>query len=510
MRTKNSFLTMLTSLIPIFIIGFLGFIKIRYFIDILGSEANGLIQMIYRILSYLSLAELGIGGAILFKLYKPLREHDEKKISLIASTAGNFFRKIGYFILAFLVCFMFVIPLIIKNNTFSNKEIYILFLLAGLPYAIEYIWYKKYYILIAADQKQYLNNIIFNSCTIIYDILLIIFLIKGITLTQYILISYPFVIVKGIILYIIYKKNYPYVKQTKVVDKDTVSISKDVFIHNIGSTINNSSDQIVLSIFSGLALVSIYSSYIYVVKYLKDITNAILKSTLYSFGNLFSDEQQINNDSYKIYQEFLSFSSVLSIIVTATFTFAVLPFINIWINNPAYILELVGVYAFSALVYSNIITIPLNIATGATGLFKQTKYYSFLATIVNIFSSILLIKKFGIAGIVFATVFSVMFIWFPLVLRVTYKTIFKEHKMKDYYKQIAKSLLIGILIIAFTEVFHLSEVYSNSILNWLLVSLIYFISVTMITFIIYYATDLSFRKFFHRSISLLKLRRNKK
>lgn len=504
MRSKKSFLTMLTGIIPIFIIGVLGFVKIRYFIDLLGSEANGLIQIVYRILSYLSLAELGLGGALMYKLYKPLAENNHEEISKLIHTASYFFKKIGIGIVFFLLVFMFILPFVIKNNTFDNVYLYIIFLLAGIPYAVEYLWYKKYYILIAADQKQYINNIIFNGCTIIYDICIMIALNKGVNLIGYILVSYPFIIIKGIVLTKIFKKNYPYVSETKKIDKSSLSLSKDVFVHNIGSAINNGADQIVLSIFNGLTFVSIYSSYFYIVKYLKDITNSILKSTLYSFGNLFAKEDEINTKGYDVYKEYLSFSGMFSIVISSSFYFAIVPCINIWINKPEYILGFGAIIAFTLLVYSNIITIPLNIAAGAAGIFKQTKYYSFIATFVNVTLSILVIKKYQIAGIVFATIISTLGIWFPLTLRVVYKDVFNKHSRFDYYKEIIKSLIIISLTVLVINIFNLEKFYTGSIVNWIIVSFIFFIVISLITLVFYYITDNSYKRFLKRCINLIR------
>ncbi len=507
MRSKNSFLTMITGIISMIIIGLLGFIKIRYFIDGLGSEANGLIQMIYRILSYLSLAELGLGGALIYKLYKPLADKDERQISKIINTATHFFNKIGYGIIGFLVVFMFIIPFIIKNNSYDNLYLYILFLLAGIPYAIEYIWYKKYYILIAADQKQYINNIIFNTSTILYNILIILALMKGINLIQYIFISYPFILINGITLQIIYKKNYGFIKSSKEIDKEAVKMSKDVFVHNIGSSINSSSDQIVLSIFNGLTFVSIYSSYYYIVKYLKDIANSILKSTLYSFGNLFSDKEQLNTKGYKIFLEYSSFSSYFAIVISSMFFISIVPFINIWINDPKYILGIGGVLSFTMLVYSNIITIPISVASSATGIFKETKYYSFISTFVNVSLSLLVIKRYEIAGIVFATVISMLLFYTPLISKTLYKSVFTEHKQRDYYFKILESMIIIAGIISLSYIINTNSLYTGNIINWIVVSLICFISILIFVGLFYYFTDKSFKEFIYRCLYLLKRRK---
>lgn len=503
MRTKKSFINMITSIIFIIITGILGFVKIRFFIGSLGSEANGLIQMIYRILSYLSLAEMGFGSALIYKLYKPLSENDREKISQLMTTATKFFNKVGTGILCFLIIFMFVIPFMIKGNSFNNIELYVIFLLAGIPYVIENTWYRKYSIIINADQKQYKTSLVNNICTIIYDLLVAFLLTKGITIIEYILISYPFVFVRGIILNFIYKKNYSYIHKTKTMDKEAFSLSKDVFVHNIGSMVNNSADQIILSVFNGLAFVSIYSSYYYIVKYLGSIANAVLYSVVHSFGNLFANDTEKNTKNYSVFKEYLSFASFISIIICVMFYFGILSFIDLWIGDPKYILSIAGVLSFVYLIYTNIIFIPISVAISSNGLFKGTKYYSFIATIVNVVLSLALIQKFQIAGIVFATVISKLIVLTPLDIKALYKGVFTEHSKKDYYLQIIKSLGIITAIIIIINILDLRKFYTSGTFNWICVSGISGILLLVIILIVYYLTDKYFVLFLKRCKKLI-------
>lgn len=503
MRAKTSFLNMITSFIPFIIIGILGFLKIRFFLEYLGSEANGLIQVTYRILSYLSLAEMGLSSALIYKLYKPLTTKDYKKVSKLIYTANYFFKRVGIGIFIFSLIFMLVLPNIIKNNTFPSTTLYAVFLLAAIPYSIEYLWYKKYYILLGADQQQYKVNIIYNLSTIIYDVIIIFALMSGIGIIGYVLLSYPFVIIKGIFLNFIVNKQYPMLNKISNVDKDTLLLSKDVFIHNVGTLIDNSTDQIVLMLLRGLTFVSIYSSYYYIVKYLKDICGSILNSTVHSFGNLFADTKQIDRN-YKVFCEFLSFASYLSIIISITFMILILPFINIWINNPLYLVNFETVLAFGLLIYSNIIVIPLSIGLTTNGLFKETKHYSFISSAVNIILSILLVHKFQIAGIVFATVISKILVWLPLAVRVIYSKSFKGKNKFDFYKWLLFSLPIILLSVILFNKFGIMKIYIASWVAWLIYAIIVFLSFVIIVGLLYYLLDNNFRLFVKRIIILIK------
>ena len=52
----------------------------------LGNEYLGLSSLFSSILQVLSLAELGFGDAIIFGMYKPISEHDNKKVGTYLNT----------------------------------------------------------------------------------------------------------------------------------------------------------------------------------------------------------------------------------------------------------------------------------------------------------------------------------------------------------------------------------------------------------------------------------------
>ena len=117
-RLKKSLLNARVNLIFYFLSLALSFFSRKIFLDALGADFMGLIGTLNNLLGFLNLAELGISTAIGYVLYKPLFEHDEKKINEIISVFGFIYRRIGFIILSAgcaLACFL---PLIFPNNVF--------------------------------------------------------------------------------------------------------------------------------------------------------------------------------------------------------------------------------------------------------------------------------------------------------------------------------------------------------------------------------------------------------
>ena len=79
-RKKNTVTGILTGIISTIISLFIPFIIRTMFIRILGIEYLGLNSLFSSILQVLNLAELGVGSALVFTMYKPIADDDHEKI----------------------------------------------------------------------------------------------------------------------------------------------------------------------------------------------------------------------------------------------------------------------------------------------------------------------------------------------------------------------------------------------------------------------------------------------
>lgn len=169
-RVKKSLLNARVNLIFYFLTLALSFFSRKIFLDTLGADFVGLTGTLQNLLGFLNLAELGIGSAIGYVLYKPLFDHDETKINEIISVFGYIYRWIGMIILGaglIMACFL---PLIFPHTKFEMGIIffaYFSFLVSSL--LGYFINYKQ--TLLGADQKNYVVTAYFQSANIIKTII---------------------------------------------------------------------------------------------------------------------------------------------------------------------------------------------------------------------------------------------------------------------------------------------------------------------------------------------------
>ena len=98
-RVKKSLLNARINLIFYFLSLVFAFFSRKTYLDMLGDDFMGLTGTLQNLLSFLNLAELGIGSAIGYVLYKPLYTQNHEKINEIISVFGYIYRQIGFIIL---------------------------------------------------------------------------------------------------------------------------------------------------------------------------------------------------------------------------------------------------------------------------------------------------------------------------------------------------------------------------------------------------------------------------
>ena len=94
-RTANVARNATVSLICQIITTILSFAGRTVFISVLGKEYLGVNGLFTNVLTMLSFAELGIGNAIIFNLYKPIAEGNREKIKSLMKLYKQAYRIIA-------------------------------------------------------------------------------------------------------------------------------------------------------------------------------------------------------------------------------------------------------------------------------------------------------------------------------------------------------------------------------------------------------------------------------
>lgn len=465
---KNSFFGVVNK----FGVLILQFVCRTIFIRILGSEYLGLNGLFTNILTILSFAELGLGNAIVYNMYKPLANKDTEEVSRLLKLYRKCYNLIALFIFgAGMLCIPFLGNLIGKapNIKESIYLIYILFLLQSIT--SYFLTYRRS--LISADQRDYLcsNADLFSE--IIASILKIFVLLFLKNYILFLLIQISRNLIANGFLFIQSKKMYPDIDEDAVSElssdkkKSIFKNVRDLMLYKISSTINTGTDNIIITKLVNLSTVGIASNYSLLIGAVNQILLKIMTSFTAGIGNLNAKDSVENRE--KVFY-------ILTFIVTWIYGFCGImlvvflnPFVKFWIGakyvlSPVVVLALMLEFYISGIQYAG-----YNYAI-TTGLFKKAKWGAFSSSILNIILSIILGYKWGIFGIFLATGLSRLCSQTWLDPYLVFKYEFKKSS-KPYFQKMIRNFIfvVGNLTVCYLIFSSVVKVNLISIILWAVV-----------------------------------------
>ncbi len=489
MRTKNSIKNTITSFISNIISFVFLFISQTIFIKIMGIEYTGLNGLFSNVLTLLNLFELGIGSAIIYNLYKYISKKNKEQIKSIMK-----FYKTSYNIIALLILIvgLSLTPFIkyIVGKTTVDINIYIVYILFLISTVATYIIsYKRN--LIYAYQRNYILNIIHLIYLVILNIsqLLIILITKNYYL--YLVIKILCILIENII--ITYKANhdYPYLLEKNInpikkeVKEDVVSRVKALFIHKVSGVITYGTDNILISMFFGLTSVGLYTNYHYIIKTIDTLFRNITSSADASVGNLLVEKDY--EERFIAFKKIRFLNLVITIITSVCLLCLIEPFITLWLGKKFLLSKLVLVVLIINY-YQSMMKTPYSIFKDSAGIWREDKYVPIIQVFLNLVSSIVLLKIFGISGIFMGTIISSLLVWFYSYPKFVYKKLFNR-KIKEYYKELINKVLLSVIIITITYLITISFNIKILLLNLIIKLLISLIIPIIVLYLIYRKTD---------------------
>ncbi|WP_413526687.1 polysaccharide biosynthesis protein [Marinilactibacillus psychrotolerans] len=442
----------------------LKFLSRTVFIYILGATYLGINGLYTNILSVLSFAELGIGTAMNYSLYKPVATNDNETIKSLMRLYKIAYRWIAAIVAILGIIIIPFLEYIVKDpGNISRSELvtyYIIFLFNTVTSYL--VTYK--YSLANAEQKNYIQTNIKTTSTIITIIVQIIVLFIFRNFLVYLLVESFIGIVEKLFANYYLNNRYKILleKNIKNLQKEEIKpIKKNIsalIFHKIGEISVYQSDNIIISSFINITVVGIISNYNLVISSIMQLINIVFNSLVSSFGNLIATEtihKQLK--LFKVYRFIafwiFGFSSIAFIILLT-------PFVELWIGKDL-IIENSVLFLIIFDFYVKGHRIAINNFKVAAGVFEADKYVAIIQAIVNIIISIILVQWIGLSGIFVGTVIQGLISTFTKPI-IVYSRVFKKSAKEYYIDSVYYLIILGVTltILEGLKYFILSE------LNW--------------------------------------------
>ena len=469
MRTKysvkNFSLQFISNIISVIFL----FASHTVFIKTLGVSYNGLNGLFTNIVTILSLLELGMGSSITYNLYQYVKKNDLKTIQSIM----HFYKKMYWYIAGFVTgAGLLVIPFlrfIVKDapKDINVNLVYILFLLATVSTYI--LSYKRD--IIVANQKNYIATIIQIIYIVVLHTTQIIILLLTKDFYLYLFIKIICILLENLLITIIANKMYPYLKEKDVIPIESnikesiISRVKALIVHKTSWAVTNGTDNIIISIFLGIKTVGLYTVYNYIITSIKKIFGNIIQVTTPSIGNLL-----LENDSKKNYDVFKKINFLNFWISTVTATCLLLitqPFITMWLGKQN-LLDFMVLLVLVINYFQMMMRSTFNSFKDAAGIWIEDRIVPLIQLSINLISSIIFLKIFGLKGVFMGTILCNATVWFYTYPKYIYKGLFKRN-LKNYYLEMLNHLVIFSIILTITW---LINQYSINIVTTIIISAI--------------------------------------
>lgn len=431
---KNIFFGFISN----FLILIMGFIQRKVFIRVLGRTLLGIDGLYTDILGILSLAELGVGAALNFSLYKPVAEQDYDKIKSYMRFYKKAYHAIAAAVAVIGLAFTPFLQYIIKPEQRGDIPIesitvyYLIFLFNTV--STYFVAYK--YSLSNAEQRNYIQTNVATITKIVTTLAQIAVLWKTENFLLYLLTKAALELIQKVFVSLYFKRLYPYLQEKEVrkLEKEETdaiaSKTKAQMLHKIGDAARLSTDSIIITTMVDVDSVALVNNYNMIITYAANFVNIIFDSAISGFGNLVATESREKQLSlFKVYRFFACWMYGFAAV---GFWLLLTPFITgifldeSWALGQAIVtLILIDFYLKGSRI------VLFNFKTAA-GIFEQDKYLAFVQGGVNLVISIIGAKWIGIAGVYVGTVISGIIANFvrPVII---YRDCFSEN-VRDYFK----------------------------------------------------------------------------
>lgn len=425
----------------------LGFVLRTVFIAHLGDTLNGINALYTGILSVLSMAELGVGTALNYSLYKPVAVGDIEKVKSYMRLYRKAYRVIGMVIAVIGLALSPFLPYLVKQpEGVSVRDLtlyYFIFLFNTV--STYFVAYK--YSLVNAEQKNYIQtNVITITKMITVTLQIIVILATG-SFYAYLLTAAAVELLQKIFVSRYLDCRYPYLRDRDAAELspeetgEIVTKTKALIWHKVGDVARLQTDSMIISGFLNVTLSGIVDNYNMVLNSVANVVNIIFNSVLSSFGNLIATESR--DKQYQIFKVYRFAACWVYGFAAVGFSQLLTPLVYLWLGSGR-VLAYTVISCILIDFYFKGDRIVLSNFKTAAGVFEQDKYLALIQGIVNLILSIVLVQRIGLVGIYIGTIVSGLIanITKPIII---YRVIL-DKPVKEYFVNSGKYILTIVVI----------------------------------------------------------------
>lgn len=406
-------------------------------IYLMGVQYLGLNSLFTSILQVLNLAELGVGSAMIYSMYKPIAEDDNATICALMKLYKTYYRVIGLIIAVIGCALTPFIPKLISGEVPDNLNVYLLYLLnLGATVLSYWLYAYKNSILQAHQRVDIISKVTLVTSTIQYSLqLLVLWLFKDYYL--YVIVLLATQALTNIATAMCADRIYPQFKpKGQIATEEKKAINnriKDLFTSKIGGIIYDSADTIVISSFLGLTALAIYQNYFYILNAITGLITVVFSACTAGIGNSIVVETKGKN--YKDLNKFTFIICWGAGFCAVCLLCLYQPFMELWVGKDL-MLSSSAVICFVVYFFVRQLNSLFNTYKDASGMWHEDRFRPLVAALTNLALNLILVQFIGLYGILISTVLAIVCVGMPWLLHNLFTVIFEKKYLVGYLKNL--------------------------------------------------------------------------
>ncbi|MCQ2468642.1 MAG: sugar isomerase [Ruminococcus sp.] len=385
----------------------LGIIVPRLILTSYGSETNGLLSSVTQIYSYVALLEAGIGTATIQALYKTLGKENKAATNAVLAATNRYYHRTGFLYLLAILLFSIIYPLVVSTDI-PTITVVLVIIFNGIGSVINYFFQAKYFLLLQAEGKNYVQTALGMFTNVFKNIAKIVLMASGCNVVFVQAIAMFISMIQMIYITRYIKKNYSWIDLSVQPDFKAISQSKNVLVHQISGLIYNNTDSITLTIFCGLKIVSIYSMYTMLFGMISTALSTVSSSFIFSLGQTFHIDKK---RFMKMYDAFELYYMTLVFALYSIANYFILPFMRLYtagVSDINYIDKKLPLLFISISLLSCGRS-AANQVINFAGHFKLTQNRAIAEAAINLVTSVVAVQFWGIYGVLIGTIAALLY-----------------------------------------------------------------------------------------------------
>ena len=426
----------------------------------LGLSYGGLGGLFSSILQLLSLGELGLSSAVIFSLYKPLAENDDDTVCALMNFYRRAYRLIGLCMLGAGLLVTPFLHLLIKADYPPGLPIGAVYLAYLVNACVGFFVFPECRALLSAAHRQDVISKSVLAARTLACLMQLAALLLARSYALYAVILPLAALMDGLICASCARRAYPRFRCrggiTPEKRRDMAEKIKGLFIHRVCGSTRNALDSIFISAYLGLAAVGIYGNYSYILFAVRGLLDAVTQGMSAGIGNSVAVEsaeknrQDLMNFTF-LYQWLCGFCTVCLLTLYQ-------PFMRLWMGEGR-MLDNGAVIAFSAYFYVWTMGDIKSQYADARGIWWKNRWRTLTEALCNVLLNWLLIRSFGVVGVILATAVSILLVGFPWSARILFKDYFGLRLLPGYFGAQALFALVTAAACCLTR-------YVSALLPW--------------------------------------------